>query len=50
MKKTNYNLLIHHIFLQRLDDDGAELWHEEIQACIDKANAIADEAERCRSI
>ncbi len=32
--------------LQRLNDSGAELWHEEIQQCIDKANNIAEEAEK----
>lgn len=32
--------------VQRLNDKIAELWHEEIQECIDKANLIADDAER----
>ena len=36
--------------LQRLNDSGAELWHEEIQQCIDKANNIAEEAEKRESI
>lgn len=31
---------------QRLGDEHAELWHEEIQQCIDRANLIAEEAER----
>ena len=26
------------------------MWHEEIQQCVDKANAIAEEAEKCEII
>ena len=37
------------ISFQRLNDAGAELWHEEIQQCIDKANGIAEDGERCKS-
>ncbi|XP_065671327.1 ras GTPase-activating-like protein IQGAP1 isoform X1 [Hydra vulgaris] len=32
--------------IQRSGDQNSELWHEEIQFCIDKANGIADDAER----
>jgi len=31
---------------ERLNDTGAELWHEEIQQCIDKANGVAEDGER----
>ncbi|XP_065059905.1 ras GTPase-activating-like protein IQGAP1 isoform X2 [Rhopilema esculentum] len=31
---------------ERLNEAGVELWHEEIQQCVDKANMIAEDGER----